>query len=119
MTAVKLLETDRKQSSSKQTKHTRVMHFMVKGQSSTGDMSPKQCPTKEMLGDHFTKPFQGSSFQKFRAEIQGIPADMPDEDLGWNSLDTTSSSSPQSVSRNMRTLAHTTMAMWITVGMLP
>jgi hypothetical protein len=36
-----------------------------------------------MLADHFTKPRQSSLFRKFRAEIQGIPVDLSDSELGW------------------------------------
>jgi hypothetical protein len=36
-----------------------------------------------MLADHFTKPLQGTIFREFRAEIQGVPIDMCDADVGW------------------------------------
>jgi hypothetical protein len=35
-----------------------------------------------MIADHFTKPLQGAMFRKFREEIQVIPNDTPDSDLG-------------------------------------
>ena len=37
----------------------------------------------KMLGDQFTKPLQGSMFNKFRAQIQGIPYDTEDLDMSW------------------------------------
>jgi hypothetical protein len=44
----------------------------------------KHCPTGEMLADHFTKSLQGALFQKIRAEIQGIPPDINEAELGWD-----------------------------------
>jgi hypothetical protein len=35
-----------------------------------------------MVADHFTKPLQGAQFRKFPAEIQGVPTDMSDLDMG-------------------------------------
>jgi hypothetical protein len=37
-----------------------------------------------MLANHFTKPLQGALFRKFRAEIQGIPHDTNEAELGWD-----------------------------------
>jgi hypothetical protein len=37
-----------------------------------------------MLADHFTKPLQEALFRKFRAEIQGIPHDTNEAELGWD-----------------------------------
>jgi CobQ-like glutamine amidotransferase family enzyme len=71
-------------SSEKKTKHIRVRYFFIKDRISSGEITAKHCPEMEMLGDHFTKPFQGPLFSKFRAEIQGIPIDMCDADLGWD-----------------------------------
>jgi hypothetical protein len=79
-----LLETNGKQSSSKQTKHIRVRYFFIKDRVSNGDITLKHCPTGEMLADHFTKPLQGALFQKFRAEIQSIPPDINEAELGWD-----------------------------------
>jgi hypothetical protein len=70
-----LLETNGKQSNSKQTKHIRVRYFFIKDQVRNGNITLKHCPTGEMLAGHFTKPLQGALFRKFRAEIQGIPVD--------------------------------------------
>jgi hypothetical protein len=35
-----------------------------------------------MIGDHFTKPLQGTQFRKFRADIQGVPTDISDLNMG-------------------------------------
>jgi hypothetical protein len=79
-----LLETNGKQSSSKWTKHIRVRYFFIKDRVSNGNITLKHCPTGEMLADHFTKPLQGTLFRKFRAEIQGIPVDTNEIELGWD-----------------------------------
>jgi hypothetical protein len=36
------------------------------------------------LADHFTKTLQGALYRKFRAEIQGIPSDINEAELGWD-----------------------------------
>jgi hypothetical protein len=51
---------------------------------SNGDITLKHCPTGEMLDDHFTKPLQGALLRKFRAEIQGIPVNTNEAELGWD-----------------------------------
>jgi hypothetical protein len=79
-----LLETSWKEPSSKRMKYIRVRHFFIKDNIKSGDITLKHCPVTDMLGDHFTKPLQGRMFQNFRAEIQGIPLDPPDSDLGWD-----------------------------------
>jgi hypothetical protein len=37
-----------------------------------------------MIADHFTKQLQGALFRKFRVEIQGIPSDINEAELGWD-----------------------------------
>jgi hypothetical protein len=77
-----LLEKNRKQSSSKRTKHIRVCYFFIKDRIGNGDISLKHCPTGDMVGDHFTNPLQGAQFRKFRADIKGVPTEMSDLDMG-------------------------------------
>jgi hypothetical protein len=77
-----LLEKNGKQSSSKKTKHIRVRYFFIKDRIGNGNISVKHCPTGDMVADHFTKPLQGAQFRKFRAEIQGVPTDVSDLDMG-------------------------------------
>jgi hypothetical protein len=79
-----LLEKNGRASSSKRTKHINVRYFFIKDRIASGEITVQHCPATEMLGDHFTKPLQGTMFRKFRAEIQGIPVDMCDADLGWD-----------------------------------
>jgi hypothetical protein len=79
-----LLEKNGKQSSSKRTKHIWVRYFFIRDRivKKNGDMSLKHCPTGDMVGDHFTKPLQGAQFRKFRADIQRVPTNMSDLDMG-------------------------------------
>jgi hypothetical protein len=79
-----LLEKNGKQSSSKRTKHIHVRYFFIKDRVDSGDLSIKHCPTEDMLGDYFTKSLQGALFHKFRAEVQGIPTDLTNVELGWD-----------------------------------
>jgi hypothetical protein len=79
-----LLETNTKQSSSKRTKHIRVLYFFIKDRVSNGDTTLNHCLMGEMMSDNFAKPLQGALFRKFRAEIQGIPVDIYEAELGWD-----------------------------------
>ena len=62
-----LLKKNGNKSSSKNTKHINVRYYFIKDQVETGDVVIEHCPTENMLGDHFTKPLQGTLFRKFRA----------------------------------------------------
>jgi hypothetical protein len=79
-----LLEKNGRASSGKRIKHINMRYFFIKDRISFGEITVKHCPAKGMLADHFTKPLQGTLFRKFRSEIQGIPIDMCDADLGWD-----------------------------------
>jgi hypothetical protein len=79
-----LLEKNGKASSGKRTKHINVLYFFIKDWIGSGEITVKHCPATEMLADHFTKPLQGTMLRKFRAEIQGVPIDMCDVDVGWD-----------------------------------
>jgi hypothetical protein len=82
-----LLEKEGKQSSSKRTKHIRARYFFIKDRVANNDISIRHCPTGEMLADHFTKPLQGSLFRKFRADIQGISADVSGVKWCWERVE--------------------------------
>jgi hypothetical protein len=79
-----LLEKNGKASSGKRTKHINVRYFFIKDRIGSGEITVKHCPATEMLADRFTRPLQGTMFRKFRAEIQGVPIDMWDADVGWD-----------------------------------
>jgi hypothetical protein len=79
-----LLEKNRRASSSKRTKHINVRYLFIKDCIASGELTVKHRPATEMLADHFTKPLQGTMSRAFRAEVQGIPIDMCDADLGWD-----------------------------------
>jgi hypothetical protein len=59
-----------KQSRSKHKKHICVRYFLIKDRVANNYVSLKHCPTREMIGDNFTKPLQGAQFPKFRVDIQ-------------------------------------------------
>jgi hypothetical protein len=79
-----LLEKNGKASCGKRRKNINVHYFFIKDRIGSGEITLKHCPATEMLADHFTKPLQGTMFRKFRAEIQGVPIDMCDADVGWD-----------------------------------
>jgi hypothetical protein len=72
-----LLEQNGKMSSGKRTKHIAIHYFFVADRIRSGEISPKWCPTGEMITDFLTKPFQGAMFWKFRDLLMGV---VPAED---------------------------------------
>ena len=66
-----LLEKNGKSSSGKRTKHINMRYFFVTDRISKGHMSIAWCSTGDMIGDFFTKPYQGALFKKFRDSIMG------------------------------------------------
>jgi hypothetical protein len=67
-----LLEKNGKISSGKRTKHIAICHFFVTDRIRAGEISPKWCPTGEMIADFLTKPLQGAMFWKFRDLLMGV-----------------------------------------------
>ena len=61
-----LLEKNGKASSSKRTKHISIHYFFVTNRIKKGELSVEWCPTKDMLGDFWTKPTQGKQFTRVR-----------------------------------------------------
>ena len=73
-----LTENNRKESSTKWTKHTRSQYFFIKYHIDNGDLSLKYLPMGEMYSYFFTKPLKGSIFWRFRDMIQVILDSTPD-----------------------------------------
>ena len=59
-------------SSSKMTRHINVWYLFVTNQIKLGDIKIKYSPTLDIIGDYFSKPFQGSLFRRFHNLILGI-----------------------------------------------
>ena len=48
-----------------------------------------------MFADHFTKPLQGTLFGKLRAQIHGIPDELPESKMAWGETNSAVIPSPQ------------------------
>jgi hypothetical protein len=72
-----LFEKNGRASSGKRTCHINIRYFFVADQVASNKVTVQYCPTGEMIGDFFTKPLQGSLFQKLRNFIMNMdpPAD--------------------------------------------
>jgi hypothetical protein len=46
--------------------------FPITDRNARKEIAVQYCPTKEMIGDYFTKPLQGGLFYKFRDKILGL-----------------------------------------------
>ena len=68
-----LLEENGRWSAGRNTKHLNVRYFFIKDHCDRGEINIEWCPTDDMLGDFFTKPLQGTSFDKFRRMIMNLP----------------------------------------------
>ena len=49
-----------------------AIYFFVTDRIRAGEISPKWCPTGEMIADFLTKPLQGAMFWKFRDLLMGV-----------------------------------------------
>jgi hypothetical protein len=73
-----LLAENGSTSSSKRTRHLDVRYYFVTDKVKNGEVKIAYCPTKDMLGDFFTKPLQGSAFIKMRENILNLPGTATD-----------------------------------------
>jgi hypothetical protein len=64
-----LLEKHGQASSSKRTRHINVRYFFITDRVKHKEINIEYCPTKEMVGDFFTKPLQGRLFYKLRSLV--------------------------------------------------
>jgi len=67
-----LLENNGKRSSSKRTRAINIRYFFLTDQIEKGRLQVVYCPTEDMTADYFSKPLQGTLFQKFKREIMGV-----------------------------------------------
>jgi hypothetical protein len=65
----KFLETNRRGSSSKRTKHMIVRYFFIANRVASGEVRIEYCPTAQMIANFFTKPLQGALFRFFCSQI--------------------------------------------------
>ncbi len=57
--------------SGKRTRHINIRYFFISDWVNVKEVSLHWCPTKEMVADFWTKPFQGSHLRKLRDYIMG------------------------------------------------
>ena len=70
--SVILLKKNGKESSSKRTQHFNVRYYFIMDCIGHGEMNIEHCPTTMMVADFYTKPLQGSDFERYRNFILGI-----------------------------------------------
>jgi hypothetical protein len=72
-----LLEENGQKSSSKRTRHLNIRYFFITDCIQKGQVNITYVPTKDMIGDFFTKPLQGYLFRKLRAHVMNLPIPSP------------------------------------------
>ena len=60
-------------------RHINVRFFFIQDVLKREDIELRHCPTERMIADFYTKPLQGSLFEKMRDIIMGL-APFPDEE---------------------------------------
>jgi hypothetical protein len=65
------LEMNGRASCGQKSRHIDIRYFFMKDRIVTEGIEVVYCPTEDMLADFFTKPLQGSLFEKFRSVIMG------------------------------------------------
>jgi len=73
-----LLAENGSTSSGKRTRHLDVRYYFVSDKIKNGEVKIEYCPTKDMLGDFFTKPLQGGAFVRMRDKILNLPSTISD-----------------------------------------
>ena len=65
------LETNGRASCGQKSRHIDIRYFFMKDRVKNENIKIVYCPTEQMLADFFTKPLQGSLFEKFRKVLMG------------------------------------------------
>jgi len=55
-------------------RHLNVLYYFVTDKIKKGEIKIAYCPTKDMLGDIFTKPLQGSALVRLWGKILNVPS---------------------------------------------
>ena len=66
------IEENRRMSAGSKSKYINNRYFCVTNRIKSGEINIKYCPTELMLADFFTKPLQGSSFNRMRDVSMGV-----------------------------------------------
>ena len=75
-----MLETNRKFSSSRKTKHIKAKFFFIKDKVDSEEVKIVDCPSGLMWADVLTKPLQGTEFRKMRAQLMYCAMEYKDEE---------------------------------------
>ncbi len=67
-------------SSEKKTKHIKAKFFFIKDKVDGGEMQILDCPTEQMWADVLTKPLQGITFKRMRAELMNCLVDYEEDE---------------------------------------
>jgi len=65
------LEMNGRASCGQKSRHINIRYFFMKDRLKTEHIKVVHCPTEQMLADFFTKPLQGSLFEKFKRVLMG------------------------------------------------
>ena len=65
------LEQNGRASCGQKSRHIDIRYFFMKDRIQTENITIVYCPTEQMLADFFTKPLQGSLFERFRKVLMG------------------------------------------------
>jgi hypothetical protein len=75
--SVMMLEENGQRSSSKRTRHLNIRYFFTTACIPKRQVNTTSVPTKDIIGDFFTKPLQGYLFRKLRAHVMKLPVPSP------------------------------------------
>ena len=75
-----MLETNRKLSSSRKTKHIKEKFFFIKDKVDSEEVKIVDCPAGVMWADVLIKPLQGSEFRKMRDQLMNCAMEYKDEE---------------------------------------
>ena len=78
--SAQMLETNRKFSSSRKTKHIKAKFFFIKDKVDSEEVNIVDCPAGVMWTDVLTKPLKGTEFRKMRAQLMNCAIEYKEEE---------------------------------------